>query len=160
MKKGIISNVEKLQIIDFVKENRPVIEIAVELDRSVESVEKYIDEIKSIFKEKVEPIIPGVDDKVIDQVKGQLSQLGLTEISINNKLNKIIKELSESELRDITTETLYAYCIRLINVGDVMISKTDGGQKGVAVMTEAAAQKSDHKPTPKKINHEHIYKIY
>lgn len=159
MKTGKLSNADKGTIIHLLQESKTVAEIASKLDRSEDVINKYISEVRSVVEEKPEEIVVTANPKVINEAINQLRANGLSNISINSKINKILKALTPEQIQNLNAPALVADCMRMVNIHDVMINKTGGGNPGVAIMTEAGSERGDNVKAQPKQN-PHVYKIY
>lgn len=148
----------QVAIIKALQEGKSVDQIAVDLKVEEKAIEEFLNNLKDLI-DKPEPLEPGIKKAVLDKVIHQLSQMGLTKVSINNKINRIIKATPKDQLPNILYEGLLGDCLSLLNAHDVMINKTNSGNSGVTIMTEAGSQKGDTVVAPGKKS-PHVFNIF
>ena len=148
-KKGKLSNMEKYVVKGMLGDNKTVDEIAVELDRTSASIQKYVDgEL-----DKVCSTVAHVQEESTRQVaspehigatKKKLKDAGVTDLDIDKLLDKSFKTLRSKNMFDVSSDMLYVECITNMRAGNFMIKKTAGQkQSGVAIMTQAASTRMD-----------------
>lgn len=162
LKKGKLSLVEKTAIKQWLSEDRTVDEMATDMNRSPQVIEKYITgeldqlitdvakiraeryakanekDIAKVFEDDEESVL---SSDLLKTVYKRLLQSGLTE----KDSIKVIEKAMETETGKNTEDPdeLYTICINCMRAGDFMIKKTKGGSKGVAIMSPAASQRTD-----------------
>lgn len=159
MKKGQLTVEEKNQIIELLS-TKSINEISELLDRTPESINKYLDFVKNAIEEKPEIIHEGLNSDILAKVMKQLLDVGLSKQTVAIKINKVVKLLTEGELQSLSSDELYSLCLRQLNLNDIMVNKTASGESGIAVMTEAASQIGDTSPKKTKQKADYVYKFF
>lgn len=154
-----LTAIDKAKIIDLVISDASSEEILNCINKESSLIEEFIDKLKNKFAEKKEEIKEGIKEEIISKVISMLSQSGLSLDSITRKINSVISKFEKKDLQILSVEDLYALCLQQINASDTIITKTAGGQSGVAIMTDVASQQSDKSKTKTKPPVPYIYKI-
>jgi len=168
MAKGRLSNTEKYAIQGMVANNVAEEEIAQELGRSLQTVEKYLGELDSIHGtiakvhtkklKQMQDEINRQQEELQSLKKGKQNQLSLDAIKqkVYERINDIPglaqgtsielvnRALAKTEQQPQDEEELFAWAIREINAKDLMIRETGAKKtKSVSVMTKAASERGD-----------------
>lgn len=145
--KGGLSNEEKGRITYLLKtlgdSAESYIKISEDLDRPISSITKFIKEMKSIFVDTEKDINLNVKHGIINRVRINLVQSGVTKANADAKINKILARLSEEQQKQLTEIELFQACLRLTTASDLMINSSESGQSGISIMTPAAAERGD-----------------
>lgn len=158
--KDKLSSVEKIKVLEFLKEDKSISEISESLQVTTNIIEGFVDDVKGIVNNTKEELKTGLSTEITSEIINRLKQSGFTIESITSKLNKVMKNFSAEALKLLSVEDVYTLCLNQVSINDVMINKTAGGNTGVAVMTEVAAQKGDKQTKTTKNPAPYIYKMH
>lgn len=155
----VLSAKDKSTIIDMIIDDNPVEEILNTVNKDKKVIEDFILKMKDKLASKTEEVKQGVKEEVVAKVISMLKQSGLALESITRKINIVISKFEEKDLELLSVEDLYTLCLQQINTSDSMITKTAGGQSGIAIMTEVASQQSEKTSSKKKTPAPYIYPL-
>lgn len=155
MAKGKLNNTEKFVIKGMLTEQKSVEDIAKELGRRVSTVTKYVtEELPAVLDhivsarlqaaktttDEMEDFEAEIDEETLITTIHKLKKAGLDTTDAKEMVTRVLRKLDFNP--DNATQ-LYALCLRNLNTKDLMVTKAAGGRDGVAVMTQAASEKSD-----------------
>ena len=157
-----LTQTEKYVIQGMLKDKKTEKQIAKQLDKPLEDIQKFIEKLDTIVsditkvqietstKSKSESPKNTVDrtseeDDIIALVLRRLKTAGLTERDAQGVMNAALKTLTKQGLKVENEAQLYKTCISRLNAGSLMVKKTPGGREGVCIMTPGASSKNDGK---------------
>ena len=137
-----LTDMEKYAIRAMLEDGLTIAKIAAKTRRSESLVRKYIDnDLKTTeqFLEKDKDMVPPEVEK---EVLKSLIGAGLTEFDAQSVINVVKKKFTKPVTID-DVEAMYKYCLNHKTPKDLFITKSEGGRKGIAVMTKGASDKMD-----------------
>jgi len=163
MASGRLSLTEKYAIQGMVNQGIDVSEIASQLGRKTPTIQKYIDGELSELTSNIATAqlqstdIPQSETTEVLDVDEHDDVVVLSEQMYNDTLYKLrnagmelgdAREILDRTVRKLlgepaTADEMYGYCLRNLNAKDVMVTRSAGGRKGVAMMTKAASERGD-----------------
>jgi hypothetical protein len=139
-----LTDVEKFAIQGMLEQSMSVTKIATKLRRSDSVVRKFIDEnLKNTetFIDNEEGFMPADVEKALHK---RLLQAGLAEMDAKSTIKRMKGKMTKKvEMSDANIDGLVRIALGMASVKDLLITKAQGGQKGVAIMTEGASQRFD-----------------
>ena len=163
--KGGLSNTEKGRVVYLLgtlgDSEESYVKIAEDLKRPLATIKKCVKEIRGVFvDEKQEKPDIFVKKQIIRSVLMSLIQGGITKVSANAKINRVLSSMPREEQEQLTENQLYMRCLRLTNAGDLMINQSAGGRDGIAIMTKGASERNDESRQTGPPKNPNIYKIF
>lgn len=135
-----ITVAERHAIRSMLEDKLPISKIATLIKRSESLVRKYVQtELQNTmeFMDADSPLISEATEKLLYK---RLSEAGMKEFDVASSINHCKKKLKEPVgIEQI--DALVSYCINHKTPKELMITSTEGRNKGVAVMTQAASQR-------------------
>lgn len=132
-----LSRAEKYAIKAMFEEGLTAKDMAKHLRRTEPFVKRYLDgefgETEEVTKEF---LVEAVETKLFKKLRDN----GMTALDANSSINRLRRQMS-ARIDDV--DVLYNWCVNHISVKDMMITKSEGKKKGLAVMTGAASMKID-----------------
>ena len=151
MSKGKLNNVEKYAIQSMLHQKKPLAEIQKELDRpNSRAVKNYVE----IELDKLHETVAKVKTPLIDENRAKVSEDIYTE-TVHRLKGSGMSEEDSTHLLEATidklnydpdnAQQLYTLCVQnSINLTNkLMVTKTAGGESGVAAMSSGASERSD-----------------
>lgn len=148
-----LTNVEKNAIANMVASQKNSKQIAKEIGKPIEQIEKYMTKIDDMAKRTVSKMMTqgqkkkldetGTDEHIIEKVLKRLQACGLTVRDADNLMSAALKVAEKTHKIFDKEDDLYAACLKRINTGSLMIKKSQGGREGVCIMTPGASAKVD-----------------
>lgn len=158
-KTGKMTNSEKYIVAGMLGDKKSVKQIARELDRSEESVQKYIDgehdrvcgnvakgrmdAAKNEPPEEEDNFDSVAQPEIIKGAYVALKDAGLTDGDISKLMGIVLSTAQKTNYVFSSVDKLKVACIRRMKAGDYMIKKSGGGRDGIAIMTPAASTRLD-----------------
>ena len=148
--KARMTMVEKYKTQQMLAAGKDVKEIATALERTEETISKYIDtELKNLVtaispSEPVKKERPKIDEEVFSSTVAILKKNGIEQVDAISAINKIEAKITEPI---DNPEKLATLCLRELTVHKSIIREAVGGQKGVTIMTKAASEIIESKKT-------------
>lgn len=137
MKTGRLSDKEKLKIQDAIIKGLNSTQIAKDLDRNCRTIQNYVKSFKERFADIFEEAKPS---NAYEKTMQRLIDNGFSREKAMEKISKALKDLEGEEVEE---DKLYNMAVRSTSVRDTMITKSKGGTRDVAIMTDAASQRLD-----------------
>ena len=151
-KKPRITDTERLKVLQMLAEGITVTKIAEDLDRSFASIASIAEKLKQVslqaFNQDVADVAENatiepedyIDTQVYKNVLLKLSKAGVDKSVAEKRIRKICDNAKKNGVENISEENLFNAAM----VGSELIkNSSDGGRDGMAIMTQAAAEKGD-----------------
>lgn len=148
-----LTNVEKNAIAHMVASQKTSKQIAKEIGKPIEQIEKYMTKIDDMAKRTVSKMMTqspkkkldekGTDEHIVDKTLRRLQTAGLSARDSSNLMSAALKAAEKTNKVFDKEDDLYAACLKRINAGSLMIKKSAGGREGVCIMTPGASAKMD-----------------
>jgi predicted transcriptional regulator len=140
-----LTTVEKYAIQAMVEEKMPVSKIATKLGRSRNIIDKFIQEELSNTVKLIDGEEGFMPQEVEDALYKRLITGGLTKMDALSTIKRMKgKMTSKVVMSDEIIDALYKVALgKYTSVKDLMVTKTPGGRKGVAIMQESASSRMD-----------------
>lgn len=149
-----LSRAEKYAIKAMFDEGLSAKDMAKHLRRTEPFVKRYLDsEFGATEQVTKDFLVEDVEQKLFKKLRDN----GMTALDAGSSINRLRRQMT-ARIDDV--DVLYNWCVNNISVKDMMITRSEGKKKGLAIMTGAASMKEDDVKTTRKVRDTsaHIFK--
>lgn len=156
-----LTDIEKLAIEKLIDTGSTIDVITKKLNRSSfsKAVQNHIDAYQKNNNEVFDTDNTNTPKEIYDQAINRIVKGGLPAHMADSMVQKAISRFKKEGKKIETAEQLKDDALAHISAGDLIAFTSDSGDRGVAIMTEAATQRADDsRKMTRQSSGEHIFK--